>query len=240
MNPASNLKKTRSQAVTNQIRELIVQGKLSPGTHLQEIRLSSELSVSRTPIRTALNTLANEGFLIYQPNQGYFVRELNINEIMDTYEIRALLEGAAARRAAEKGISCEDEAELHKLLQEGDRILKKGHLSKEDINAYRTMNVNIHEIIIRSSGSTRLAEYIQQTHNLPLVSSRIIIWWNFDLLKRSHDDHHRLLKAISSGEAWRAEALMREHVYYSAIALRDYFSSPENQSNNLNAPIDLL
>lgn len=214
--------KTRTQSVTDQLRELIVQGQLKPGEHVQEMPLADRLSVSRTPVRTALNTLASEGFLVYQPNRGYYVRHFDIAEIMDVYEIRATLESLAARRAAERGLTKDQETTLMRCLEEGDRILRKGHFEPDDLVPYRRMNVAIHEGIIHVAGSGRLAETIKQTHNLPLVSDRIILWQDFEILKRSHDDHHRVITAILSRDTWRAASLMREHVYFAGLALREH------------------
>jgi len=214
--------RTRTQSVTDRLRELIVQGQLRPGDHMHEMPLAQQLNVSRTPIRTALNTLASEGFLVYHPNRGYYVRDFDIVEIMDAYEIRAALESLAARRAAERGLTRDQESALLRCLEEGDRILRKGYFEADDLAPYRRMNVAIHEGIIHVAGSARLAETIRQTHNLPLVSDRIILWQDFEILKRSHDDHHRVITAVVARDAWRAEALMREHVYFAGLALRDH------------------
>ena len=214
--------RTRSQSVTEALRELIVQGELKPGQHVQEVPLTEQLGVSRTPVRTALNTLANEGFLVYQPNKGYFVRQFDIAEILEVYEVRAALESLAARRAAERGLTEAQQDFLRQCLDQGDRILGKGYFEPLDLEPYRAMNVGIHETIIEAAKSARLAEAIRQTHNIPLVSDRIILWQDFGILKRSHDDHHRAFAAILAAEAWRAEAIMREHVYFAGIALREH------------------
>jgi GntR family transcriptional regulator, vanillate catabolism transcriptional regulator len=213
---------TRSQSVTDALREMIVQGTLKPGDHVQEVRVAQQLNVSRTPVRTALTTLANEGFLLYQPNRGFSVRRFDIADIMEAYEIRATLEGLAARRAAERGISVEQQALVERCIERGDAILDKGRFEEVDLAPYRAMNVGVHETIIEAAGSERLADMIRQTYNIPLVSDRIILWGDFSILRRSHDDHHRVLAAILHREAWRAESLMREHVYYAGIALRDH------------------
>lgn len=214
--------KTRTQSITDELRELIIQGQLKPGEHLQEMSVAERLGVSRTPVRAALNTLASEGFLVYQPNRGYYVRQFDIAEIMDVYEIRAVLESLAAQRAAERGLTKDQETTLLRSLEEGDRILRKGHFEPDDLVPYRRMNVAIHEGIIHVAGGGRLAEAIKQTHNLPLASDRVILWQDFEILKRSHDDHHRVIKAILSKDTWRAAAIMREHVFFAGQALREH------------------
>ncbi|WP_158601913.1 GntR family transcriptional regulator [Pararobbsia silviterrae] len=216
--------------MTDELRELIVQGELKLGQHVQEMWIAERLGVSRTPVRTALNTLASEGYLVYLPNRGYFVRQFDITELMDVYEIRASLESLAARRAAERGITREQESVLMRCVEEGDRILRKGYFADDDLLPYRRMNVGIHEGIIQATGNARLAETIRQNNNLPLVSDRVILWQNFDVLKRSHDDHHRVITAIIARDVWRASAIMYEHVYYAGLALRDHLRTQDGLS----------
>jgi GntR family transcriptional regulator of vanillate catabolism len=218
---------TRSQSVTDALRDLIVQGDLQGGEHLQEVPLAHRLRVSRTPIRAALNTLASEGFLRYQPNRGYFVRTFDIADILEAYEIRAALEGLAARRAAELGLADAQVAFITQCLAEGDLILAKGRFDPDDLEPYRSMNVGIHEAIFDAGRNKRLAQMIEHTYNIPLVSDRIILWRDFEILRRSHDDHHRVFAAIRARETWRAEAIMREHVYFAGIALREHLQLNE-------------
>src|SRR5437588_11578123 len=98
----------RALSVTDRIREAGLNGSVAAGERLNEVRLSRTLAVSRTPVRAALQALAGEGLLDYAPNRGFTVREFPLDAIVDAYEIRASLEGVAARFAAERGLS-EDE-----------------------------------------------------------------------------------------------------------------------------------
>ncbi|MBV2180073.1 MAG: GntR family transcriptional regulator [Castellaniella sp.] len=214
--------KTRTQSVTDELRDLIIQGQLKPGERVQEIPLAKRLNVSRTPIRAALSSLASEGYLIYHPNRGYYIHEFNIMEIMQAYEIRAALESLAARKAAENGMNKDQEIQLRECLSQGDRILDKGYFAPEDLAPYRQMNIGIHEGVIHLAGSARLANAIKHTHTLPLASDRIILWQDLEILKRSHDDHHRVIDAILSRNPMRAAHIMEEHVYYAGLALREH------------------
>eukprot|EP01035_Chromulina_nebulosa_P034851 gene34851-46815_t len=87
----------------DRIREAILDGSVSAGERINEVRFSRILDVSRTPVRAALQALAGEGLLDYAPNRGFTVREFPLDAIVDAYEIRASLEGVAARFAAERG-----------------------------------------------------------------------------------------------------------------------------------------
>src|ERR1700754_2938320 len=113
----------RALSVMDQIREAVLNGSVAAGERLNEVRLSRTLAVSRTPVRAALQALAGEGLLDYAPNRGFSVREFPINAIVDAYEIRAALEGVAARFAAERGLSEADRASIEQALAAGDTLL---------------------------------------------------------------------------------------------------------------------
>src|ERR1700704_1859720 len=116
----------RALSVTDQIREAILGGLIGAGERLNEVRLSKTLAVSHTPVRAALQALAGEGLLDYAPNRGFTVREFPLSAIVDAYDIRASLEGLAARFAAERGFSPEENAVIQRSLLAGDSLLERG------------------------------------------------------------------------------------------------------------------
>src|SRR2546426_12550534 len=89
-----------SVAATELIREAIVDGRLAPGQRLKEEELARELGISRTPVREALLVLQSEGLVAAEPNRGATVRAHDAADLDDLHQLRALLEGYAARRAA--------------------------------------------------------------------------------------------------------------------------------------------
>src|SRR3989454_12817004 len=91
-----------SVAATELIREAIIEGRLEPGRRLKEEELARELGISRTPVREALLMLQAEDLVVATPNRGATVRVHDANDLHDLYELRALLEGYATRRAAER------------------------------------------------------------------------------------------------------------------------------------------
>jgi GntR family transcriptional regulator of vanillate catabolism len=204
---------TRSQSVTDALREAILNGEFAPGEHIQEVPLSERLRVSRTPVRTALQSLAAAGMLEYSANRGYNVRRLRRGELLSIFDIRGVLEGLACRLVAEQGLGAADRALFEQALEDGDRILLEPRLGQRERDANRKVNVTIHEIIIRASGSRMIAEMIRMCHNVPMSSDRNIVWSNSRSLALRHDDHRRIFDAIMRREGFRAEQLMREHVH---------------------------
>src|SRR5437899_9647281 len=96
------LVRNASMAATELIREAIIDGRLEPGRRLKEEELARELGISRTPVREALLMLQAEDLIVATPNRGATVRVHDANDLHDLYELRALLEGYATRRAAER------------------------------------------------------------------------------------------------------------------------------------------
>jgi GntR family transcriptional regulator of vanillate catabolism len=220
---------TRSKSVTDQLRSLVLEGNYLPGTHLQEVHVAEVMGVSRTPVRAALATLEKDGLLSYVPKRGYEVRRFSLDEIMDKYRIRAVLEGHAAAMCSMQGLPEEATLELAHCLETGDEILKGGRLRAADLPAYRDMNRRFHSSVIRGSGSTTTADLVERLEQIPFISDRIILWHDFDLIHRSHDDHHRVYDAIRQRDPIRAEALMREHVFFMGTVVVRYLeqNSPD-------------
>ena len=202
----------RAVSVTDEIREAILGGDVLPGERINEVRLSRQLDVSRTPVRAALQALAGEGLLDYAPNRGFTVRTFPVSEIVDAYEIRASLEGLAARFAAERGLSEDDKAVIEKSLAAGDRLLERGSFEAGDLTTYRDINGDFHDTLLGAARNRMLAEMIRICHRVPVSSSRNIVAFEHRDVRRRHDDHHRIYAAILANEPWRAEMLMREHV----------------------------
>ena len=217
--------KTLAQSVTDILRAEIMSGQLAPGTKLQEVRLSQRLGVSRTPLRAGLHSLASEGLLEYQPNRGYCVRSLHPDRLISIFDLRGVLEGLAARLAAEKGMSASNEAIFREALVRADTIMAKGELLNCDREPFGEINVQIHQIILKTADDVMLEEMLQRCRNTPISSERNVLWHDFSWVRRSHDDHYRLLDAILLRDGARAEQLMKEHVHAVKLQIKSELES---------------
>ncbi|MBR0750278.1 GntR family transcriptional regulator [Bradyrhizobium japonicum] len=153
-------------------------------------------------------------------NRGYAVRAFSTAEISAAFEVRARLEALACGIVARQGASVEVLERLRECVAEGDRILSKGVLDPHDLIPYRRMNVDFHETIIQTCENPFVSSFVRQCHNVPMASDRVFIWEDYQVIARSHDDHHRILDAIAKREAQRAENLMSEHIHFALLVLR--------------------
>lgn len=147
---------TLHDAVLNQLRDMIIEGKLAPGTRINEGPVGASLGVSRTPLREAIKTLASEGLVEILPAKGAIVRRFSEKDIKDILDILKTLEQMAARLACAHASDAEIAAigRLHqdmlKLYADRNRL------------AYFKLNQAIHSAIVRASGNPALAQVHQQ------------------------------------------------------------------------------
>ncbi|HEY4375494.1 MAG TPA: GntR family transcriptional regulator [Burkholderiales bacterium] len=212
---------TLAQSVTDALRRAITEGEFQPEERLHEESLAERLKVSRTPIRAALHGLTVEGLVEYVPNRGYSVRKVDAERLIAIFDIRGVLEGLAARLAAENGMDEATQAEYRAALEEGDRILSKGQLLDADQARFSEVNGVLHEAILHAAGNSMLGDMMRVCFNIPILSDRNVLWRRFEWLRRSHDDHYRLFDAIVRREGARAEQLMREHVHSVKLHMRE-------------------
>src|SRR5215470_15524764 len=122
-----------SQTVRAQLslRDQILSGALRPGERISELQAVETTGVSRTPVRMALVRLEEEGLLEAIPSGGFMVKAFSERDILDSIELRGVLEGMAARFAAERGVSARDLEPLKESLSELDQLVARETVSEE-------------------------------------------------------------------------------------------------------------
>jgi DNA-binding GntR family transcriptional regulator len=198
--------RSASDIATELIREAIFEGRLEPGQRLKEEELAHELGISRTPVREALLILQAEGLVTAVPNRGAVVRTYTESDLVDIYELRALLESFAAHQAA-KRITAE---QLAVLGDSCDRF-KQLRLSHDLLGLIKE-NLSFHHTIVEAAGTTKLADLVRSAVELPLVY-RSFFWFSDQEMEISERSHRKLLATLRAGDAERAELLMKEHIY---------------------------
>lgn len=218
-----------SQAVKAQLRlrELILSGELPGGSRIAELAIVEKLGVSRTPIRTALMRLEQEGLLDALPNGGYAVRTFSERDVADAIELRGTLEGLAARLAAERGAPAVVLSEARQCLAGIDAVLAQPALDDPAFSRYVALNQRFHALLAEMAGSAVLGRELDRVVSLPFASPSgfVVVQANSararDMLVVAQDQHRQVLEAIEQREGARAEAIMREHSRLAQRNLRE-------------------
>ena len=191
------------ERIATQLRGAIVSGDLPAKTRLMEPELARRLGVSRTPLREAIRQLEAEGFLSTIPRMGTFVAEVTARDLEDVYAIRAVLEGLAARQAAEQT----DETSAAALRS----LLAELALKTADYREYHEAAGRFHDAILAASGNQPLqAMYHTLTHQVArLRTLSLAVAQRPEVSLR---EHRRIASAILRGRGPEAERLMRSHV----------------------------
>jgi GntR family transcriptional regulator, vanillate catabolism transcriptional regulator len=199
------------------LRELILEGGLTAGERVAELPLASQLGVSRTPLRLALAQLEHEGLLEALPGGGFAVCTFTQQQVADAIDLRGVLEGTAARLAAER---LEDPAELeaiHGCVAQMDALVRPDRPAIEAFARYVKVNARFHLLLVKLAKSRALESAIAQVEALPFASPSAFVQVQAELpeshriLYVAQTQHRAMVEAIEESEGSRAEAVAREH-----------------------------
>jgi DNA-binding GntR family transcriptional regulator len=199
----------RGKVVSEQIRDLILAGKLKPGERLVEDKLSAELGVSRVPVREALRSLSSEGLVRLEPRRGATVAEITPKIVAELVEVRALLEGLNARLAAQRH-DPEIVAQLRDTLERGDAAAKTG--TREEL---ARVNPEFHDRLGEASRNSVLADVMRG------LRERTSLAFAINGRARAREDwqeHAGVLAAVIAGDSELAALLANRHVHNAAAA----------------------
>jgi DNA-binding GntR family transcriptional regulator len=200
-----NMERKRADRIADDLEGLIFDGTFADGERLDEVQLASRFSVSRTPIREALQRLAQSGLVVQIPRRGVFVRQPGPVELIEMFEVMAELEAVCAKLAATR---ISDEA-LEDLQSTNKRCMAT--VDAADTDGYYRENQHFHAILYRQSGNRfleqeclRLQRRLQPFRRIQLrVRGR---------LKQSMAEHKAIVEAIKEADGEKAATAIRQHV----------------------------
>jgi DNA-binding GntR family transcriptional regulator len=192
--------------VTEELRRGIKSGRFAPGQRLIEADLTRMLAVSRGPLREAMARLAGDGLVRIEPNRGVTVRALTRDEVRSIAAIREVLEGLAARLAAERIDAPGQRAEFRKAWSQ----MCSGP-ARSNPGDYVDANERFHSTIMRIGGNVPLAQLLEQLRT-PLYRFQFRSRFTTVNLERGHEDHTAIAEAILAADPDAAERAMRRHL----------------------------
>jgi GntR family transcriptional regulator of vanillate catabolism len=213
--PRGNHSNSQTTKAILGLRELLLNGTFKPRERVPELRAVEELGVSRTPLRIALTTLAHEGFLETLPGGGFVVREFTRTDIDDAIELRGVLEGTAARLAAERLESEEELGPLRELCEQLDVVVRNP--SMDTFLEYLRLNEYFHVAFRDLAKSPQLTRALEHVLALPFAGPSALVMLHaalpesWEIFLVAQHQHHALVDAIARREGARADAIAREH-----------------------------
>jgi DNA-binding GntR family transcriptional regulator len=203
------------------LREAILRGEYTPGERLVEAQLIDRFRASRFNVRAALQELAAEGLVEVQRNRGAHVRKVSLAEAVEITEVRMVVEGLVAARAAER-VTADQATELDEIAMLMRRAVEAGEFRR-----YSDLNQRLHALVREIAGHGT-ADRIVETLRGQLVRHQFMVSLLPGRPQTSLPQHERIIAAIRDRDPKAAETAMREHIASVIEALRsmDYFGVP--------------
>ena len=192
--------------VASRLRTMLVEGQIAPGAKLNERELSSQLRVSRTPLREAIKLLAAEGLVDLLPNRGAVAVKLTEADVVNTFELLATLEGMSGELAAQR-ITDEELAELRALHYE-----MMACFARRDLSGYYRINARIHTAINNAARTPVLASTYRSI-NARVQSLRFRTNQNEAKWKNAVAEHERMIEALAAHDAAAMRKVLIEHLH---------------------------
>lgn len=208
---------SKSEKVYKILQDDIMERRFLPGQRLVERELIEKLGVSKTPVREALARLKRDGLVEGTLHRSIVVSRILRKDAVEIYDLREILEGLAARGAAEK-ITPEKAKEIHSIIQLSEECIKKNS-HKE----YAPLDLQFHNLIGIISENERLCEMMQRLH----YQIRILMSTSITLLGRgvrvSLNEHKKIVKEIVNRNPDLAEKMAKEHIKKTKKSILDWF-----------------
>ena len=207
-----------SAKIRDSLEQRIVEGELGNGKRLDETELSGFYGVSRTPVREALQRLAESGLAEHLPRRGTFVRSPSLSQLVEMFEVMAELECMAIRLAARRA-TAEDIDALEK-----DNETCRAAVAADDTKKYYEVNARLHGRIYQMSGNSFLASEARRLHDRLRPFRRLQLRVR-GRMEESMAEHDIILAALRDGDADRAMETMKKHITIVGVRFNDLVSS---------------
>ena len=207
-----------SAKIRDSLEQRIVEGELGNGKRLDETELSGFYGVSRTPVREALQRLAESGLAEHLPRRGTFVRSPSLSQLVEMFEVMAELECMAIRLAARRATSNDIDA------LEKDNETCRAAVAANDTKKYYEINARLHGRIYQMSGNSFLANEARRLHDRLRPFRRLQLRVR-GRMEESMAEHDIILAALRDGDAGRAMETMKKHITIVGVRFNDLVSS---------------
>ncbi|WP_084792301.1 GntR family transcriptional regulator [Actinopolyspora mortivallis] len=214
---------TTQQFVLDELRKAILSGELAPNQPIRQDSVARRLGVSRVPLREALKTLEAEGQVVYRPHRGYTVAELSLEDLLEVYRLRELLETEAAHHATRRA----ETAELERVAAEHRAVAEAAE--REDLVEMIAANRRFHFALLEPAGMPWLMRVIRTLWDAT-DAYRAVYYNSVDNRGRVLAEHEAILRAAWERDGTELARLLHAHRQHAVAALRDTMPPPSGGS----------
>lgn len=216
--PGANVREaSQTERAIMGLRDAVLRGHFKPGERLSEVEVAEHLGVSRTPIRAAMQRLAEEGLLDPVQPAGYVVRVFSERDIADAIELRGTIEALAASMAAERGTSPQILQQMRECVTSMNVVFAGNYSDVERLEQYAVHNARFHELILEASGSSVVRRALSRLTSLPFASpnafviAQTMVLGHLEIMRVALMQHQDIVDAIEARSSARVEGLVKEH-----------------------------
>ena len=213
--------KTRTQLVVETLREKILSGEITAGQPLRQAALAEELNVSRIPVREALLQLEAEGLVSFEPHKGATATELNVDQVDELFELRAMLE-AELLAASIPNLSDEMLSEAELLLERLDNALGKENAA----NTWSELNSDYHNCLYSAANRPQTQDLVDTLNKNADRYIRMHLLWAGGISK-AESEHNDLLKFCQARNIDGAVDMLKKHILGSRDEIKEFLLKRE-------------
>lgn len=209
----TKLRSGSAAEVYQQLKSQILSFELYPGSRVTETELAAMFGVSRTPVREALQRLQLEGYLTVRPKQGCFIREIDIEEIDEHYQVRIALELCALEVAC---THMPDKA-IRELAQQWNPL--RAPKGKVDVETMAGLDESFHITLAEGGGNLVLADYLQKVNHAIHIIRRLDFTEN-QRVDVTYKEHHAICQHLLKRDVVKAQQALTQHIRRSQQAAK--------------------
>lgn len=204
-----------------ELRRRLMAGSFMPGERLREEHIASELSVSRTPVRSAIERLVTDGLVKHEGRRGAVVLGWQDRDIDEAFELRMLLEPYSAKAAAERATP-EQIAELERINQGMLDAINAD--APDSVAQVQHFNNQFHHALLEAAQSARVRSMVENLLDMPIIIGSFYFYTKDDML-RSVEHHRQIIAALRARDAECAEIAVRFHLAATHLLFRSHRKS---------------
>lgn len=204
--------------VYGELRRRLMAGAFLPGERLREEHIAAEMSVSRTPVRSAIDRLVADGLVKREEGRGASVLGWQARDIDEAFELRMLLEPYAAKLAAERA-STEQIDELEAINRDMLAVIRSD--SSERVTQVQQLNNRFHHALLNAAQSARVRAMVGDLLDMPIIIGSFYFYTRDDML-RSVEHHNQIIAALRARDSECARIAMRFHLSSTHLLFRSH------------------